>query len=82
MAGKEKQREGGLWKGGHPDDHPVLVLKDLGGLGNSFSERSQAEGPGVMEPSPSNGPGLVLECPNPPARTCLGVDSSVHQQRL
>lgn len=35
-----------------------------------------------METSPSGGPGLVLECPSLPARTCLGVDSSVHQQRL
>lgn len=39
-------------------------------------------GPGVMELSPSGGAGFVLECPSPPARTCLGVNSSVHQQRL
>lgn len=35
-----------------------------------------------MEPLRSGGPGLVLECPSLPARTCLGVDSSVQQQRL
>lgn len=35
-----------------------------------------------MEPLQSGGPGLVLECPSLPARTCLGVDSSVQQQRL
>lgn len=27
---KGEQREGRFWKAGHPDGHPVLVLKDLG----------------------------------------------------
>lgn len=39
-------------------------------------------GPVLMELSPPGGAGFVLECPRPPARTCLGLDSSVHQQRL
>lgn len=38
-------------EGGHPDAHPVLVLKDLWeSVGNSFSERSQVEGPDRWSP--------------------------------
>lgn len=62
MTGKGKSREG-FWKGGHPDGHPILVLKDLGVLATASLRGAVAVRPGMLELSASSGAGFVLECP-------------------
>lgn len=59
------------------------------GVGNSSSERSHnrashdgGEGLWVLPCTLSGRAGLVGQWPRPSARTCVGVGSSVHQQRL
>lgn len=56
------------WKGGHPDDRPVLVLKVLRVSATASLRGAVAGGPGVMEPSLAGrdgGAGFTLECRTP-----------------
>lgn len=60
----EPTAEGGFWKGGHPDDHPVLVLRVWRVLATA-SLGGAAAGAGLMQPPGSGragGAGFTPEC--------------------